>query len=217
MAATKTRQSKDLRKFKWENRLSKNERAFVSGLEHMLWDLARENTPKRWRLNDEAVERSFMEGLKVICRSAQSYDPAISKPTTYTYRIVGAKIREYWRSPIRKAQIDLPVISENLSMNGDSVSVFDDIMSGDRLPIDVISDTEQVELGLEYLKSYRPKWHRVICLKYGFPHNCGQGNYEVRPRTEPEVAEIVGTSVRMVAWTVKHSLIALRNFYQRLN
>ena len=205
-AATKRR-----KKYKWEERLTESERAFVAQMNPLLVTLARRNTPYWLRRNEAAVDHSYMIGFKCLCRAAKKYDSTLSAPLTYTFEMLSREIRSMWRTRAMQVRFNLEMPSENMkTRSGEDLALSSAMPTDDRNVLDALADADHCRQAFRILDEYSPDLAAVMRLRYGFTHRTPNGNYKPRYRLAKEIAVIVKRSESWVRWAIQRSIELLR-------
>ena len=200
------------RVFKWESKLTEEQRAFVAKMDPLLRNLARSCTPVGIRKNAAAVERSYMAGFKTLCRAAQKYDATKSAPMTYTYRFIRQSIFAYWRAKSTgQFRFEIDMMTENVAVsNGETLALSNTLPDDSREPGQIMEDAELCEKALYKVGLYKPDFEAVLRLHYGFWYERDGLTYVPHCRERSDIAEILNRSETWVKWAVCRSLELLR-------
>lgn len=200
------------RVFKWESRLTDEQRAFVEKMYPPLITLAYWCTPRSLRHSRPAVERSYSYGFKTLCRAAQKYDASKSTPMTYTQGIIKQSIYAAWRDKnTAQFKFDLGMVSENSILHDGSTFSHSCDATDDRpSPEDALANAELCEMALYKVGLYKPDFEAVLRLHYGFWYERDGITYVPHCRERSDIAEILDRSETWVKWAICRSLELLR-------
>lgn len=198
--------------FKWENRLTEPQREFVAQMNPMLLNLSKNCTPASLRANPLACERSYMIGLKTLCRAAQKYDPSKSAPTTYTYRYIRSAIFAHWKKfKVPQLRFELALLSGDFGFFEDEKLLnINRAIDESRGAPDVMADAELCEKALYTVGLYNRDFEAVLRLRYGFWYERDGVTYQPHARERSQIAEILNRSETWVKWAICRSLAILR-------
>lgn len=200
------------RVFKWEARLTDEQRSFVEKMYPPLITLAYWCTPRSLRRSRPAVERSFTYGFRTLCRAAQKYDASKSTPMAYTQKIIKRCIYASWRDKnTAQFKFDLHMASENsILSDGSQFALSCDAPDDRPSPEDALANAELCEMALYKVGLYQADFEAVLRLHYGFWYERNGITYAPHRRERTNIAEILGRPESWVKWAICRSLELLR-------
>jgi DNA-directed RNA polymerase specialized sigma24 family protein len=192
MDAVKTACEKRAHKFKWEERLTDEQREFVAGLDRMIWQVAINSTPKAFRNNEHAVSRSYDAVIRSVIRSSKKYDKLKSAPTTYTMKLAAKAAFNSWKPKglntflmnMRFGSIDSQVSDPNSFGSPDTKlgSIAGYVADYRKNECDLVDALDSAKLALSSLDNY-PREKQFIIMNFGLDGNTPMLNVEIARST----------------------------------